>query len=63
MLEIDGDAGAANAVIETSKDSHALYVSRLERDQVREVSQELPVDFDKVILLCKLDGLSNQGGC
>jgi RNA polymerase sigma-70 factor (ECF subfamily) len=60
MVEIDVDTITANVVVETSKDPHALYVSKLECEQVREAIQQLPVDFREVILLREYEELSYQ---
>jgi RNA polymerase sigma-70 factor (ECF subfamily) len=60
MVEIDVDEITANLVVETSKDPHALYVSKLECEQVREAIQHLPVDFREVILLREYEELSYQ---
>ena len=35
MIEREGDDGVANSIVEPSKDSHDLYVSKLEAEQVR----------------------------
>jgi RNA polymerase sigma-70 factor (ECF subfamily) len=60
MIEMVVGDGAANSVAETSKDSHDLYVSKLEAEQVRAAIQELPVDFREIILLREYEGLSYQ---
>jgi len=59
-VEIDVDEITANVVAETSKDPHALYVSKRECEQVREAIQQLPVDFREVILLREYEELSYQ---
>jgi RNA polymerase sigma-70 factor (ECF subfamily) len=60
MVEIDGDETTANVIVETSKGPDALYVSKLECEQVREAIQQLPVDFREVILLREYEELSYQ---
>ena len=60
VVEIDVDDTTANVVVETSKDPHALYVSKLECEQVREAIQQLPMDFREVILLREYEELSYQ---
>ena len=60
VVEIDVDDTTANVVVETSKDPHALYVSKRECEQVREAIQHLPVDFREVILLREYEELSYQ---
>ena len=41
MIEIQVGDGVANNIVEPSKDSHDLYVSKLEAEQVRAAIQEL----------------------
>jgi RNA polymerase sigma-70 factor, ECF subfamily len=41
MIEMEGDDGVANSIVEPSKDSHDLYVSKLDAAQVRAAIQEL----------------------
>jgi RNA polymerase sigma-70 factor (ECF subfamily) len=60
MIEMEGDDGVANSIVEPSKDSHDLYVSKLEAEQVREAIQELPTDFREIILLREYEDLSYQ---
>ena len=60
MVEIDVDETTANVVVETSKGPHALYVSKLECEQVRDAIQHLPMDFREVILLREYEELSYQ---
>jgi RNA polymerase sigma-70 factor, ECF subfamily len=58
MIDIDVGDGVANNIIEPSKDSHDLYVSNLEAEQVRAAVHELPVEFREVILLREYEDLS-----
>jgi RNA polymerase sigma-70 factor (ECF subfamily) len=60
MIEIEGDDGVANSIVEPSKDSHDLYVSKLEAEQVRAAIEELPADFREIILLREYEDLSYQ---
>jgi RNA polymerase sigma-70 factor (ECF subfamily) len=60
MIEIDVGDGVANNIVEPSKDSYDLYVSKLEAKQVRAAIQELPVDFREIILLREYEDLSYQ---
>ena len=60
MIEVDVGDGVANSIVETSKDSHALYVSKLEAEQVRAAIQGLPIDFREIILLREYEDLSYQ---
>jgi hypothetical protein len=56
MIGMDVGDGIANSVAEPSKDSHDLYVSKLEAEQVRAAIQKLPVEFREVILLREYEG-------
>jgi RNA polymerase sigma-70 factor, ECF subfamily len=60
LIEMEFGEGVANSMIEPSKDSHDLYVSKLEAEQVRAAIQELPVDFREIILLREYEDLSYQ---
>ena len=60
MIEMEGDDGVANSIVEPSKDSHDLYVSKLEAEQVRAAIQGLPIDFREIILLREYEDLSYQ---
>lgn len=56
MLEIE-DA-VANTLVEPSKNSHDLYVNKMETEQVRAAIQELPVPLREIILLREYEELS-----
>jgi RNA polymerase sigma-70 factor (ECF subfamily) len=58
VVEIEVGDGVANSVVEPSKDSHDLYVSKVETEQVRTAIQELSVEFREVILLRECEDLS-----
>jgi RNA polymerase sigma-70 factor (ECF subfamily) len=60
MIEIEVGDGVADSIVEPSKDSHELYVSKLEAEQVRAAIQELPMDFREIILLREYEDLSYQ---
>jgi RNA polymerase sigma-70 factor, ECF subfamily len=53
------DGGAAHTV-ELSWDSLALYISKIETEQVREAIQKLPIEFRDIILLREYEELSYQ---
>jgi RNA polymerase sigma-70 factor (ECF subfamily) len=59
-IELDGDDSTAELAVETSKDPHAQYVSKMERDQVREAIQQLSMEFREVIMLREYEELSYQ---
>lgn len=60
LVEIDAEDGAADIAVETSKDPHAFYVSKVESEQVRGAIQRLSVDFREIILLREYEELSYQ---
>ena len=60
MIDMEAENGVANAVVETSKNSHDLYVSKLEVEQVRTAIQALPAKFREIILLREYEDLSYQ---
>ena len=60
MIGIEVEDGVADSIAEPSKDSHDLYVSKLEAEQVRAAIQALPLDFREIILLREYEELSYQ---
>ena len=58
MVEIEAGDDVANNIAEPSKNSHDLYVSKLEAEQVRAAIQQLPVEFREIILLREYEDLS-----
>jgi len=54
------DENTADLVIETAKDPTALYVSKVEVEQVREAIMRLPLEFREIILLREYGELSYQ---
>jgi RNA polymerase sigma-70 factor (ECF subfamily) len=60
FIELDADENTADLVIETAKDPHALYVSKIETQIVREALQRLPEEFREIILLREFAELSYQ---
>ena len=60
MIEMECDDGVANSIVESSKDSHDLYVSKVEAEQVRAAIKELSAEFREVILLREYEDLSYQ---
>ncbi len=50
----------AGMAVEPSKGPHGLYISKVEREQVREAIQQLPVEFREIILLREYEELSYQ---
>jgi RNA polymerase sigma-70 factor (ECF subfamily) len=60
LLELDADENTADLVIETAKDPHALCVSKVEIEQVREAIMRLPLEFREIILLREYGEFSYQ---
>ena len=60
FIEMEFGEGVADSIVEPSKDSNDLYVSKLEAEQVRAAIQELPIDFREIILLREYEDLSYQ---
>ena len=60
MVELDVDESSADIAVEPSKDPHALYVSKVEREQVREAIQQLSEEFREIIVLREYGELSYQ---
>ena len=60
MVEIEAEDGVANSIVEPSKDSYDLYVSKTETERVRASIQELPIEFREIILLREYEDLSYQ---
>jgi RNA polymerase sigma-70 factor (ECF subfamily) len=57
MVDVEDDA--VN-IAEPSSDSHDLYVSKMEAEQVRAAIHELPVESREIILLREYEDLSYQ---
>jgi len=60
LVELDVDQSIADIVIETSEDPLASYVSKVERERVRQAIQQLPGHFREVILLREYEELSYE---
>ena len=60
VVELDVDENIAEVAVENSKDPYAIYVNKVEREQVREAIQQLPVEFREIIILREYEELSYQ---
>jgi RNA polymerase sigma-70 factor (ECF subfamily) len=60
VVDLDLDNHTANRPIDTAKDPYAAYVSNMEREQVRNAIQQLPLEFREVILLREYEELSYE---
>jgi len=56
----DEDEDAADLIIETAKNPHALHVSNVEVERVRETIMRLPLEFREIILLREYGEFSYQ---
>ncbi len=60
LVELEAHEGIADVAIETSKDPHAQYVSKIEQETVRNAIQQLPAEFREIIVLREYEELSYQ---
>src|SRR6266404_5952299 len=60
LVELDAHENAADLVIDSGRDPHALYVSNVECDQVRVAIQHLSEEFREIIVLREFAELSYQ---
>jgi RNA polymerase sigma-70 factor (ECF subfamily) len=60
IVELDVDESTLGMAVEGSKDPLSLYVSKVERDQVREAIRQLPDEFREIIVLREYEELSYQ---
>jgi RNA polymerase sigma-70 factor (ECF subfamily) len=51
---------SAGLAVETAKDPHSLYVTKIETEQVREALQQLPEELREIIVLREFAELSYQ---
>ena len=60
MVELDGDEITTQTIVAASKDPHALYASKVERQLVREAILQLSDEFREIIVLREYEDLSYQ---
>jgi RNA polymerase sigma-70 factor (ECF subfamily) len=60
IVELEAHGSIADVAIETSKDPHAKYVSKMEQEKVRNAIQQLPEEFREIIILREYEELSYQ---
>ena len=60
VVELDAHEDIADVVIETSKDPHAQYVTKMEQERVRVAIRQLPTEFREIIILREYEELSYQ---
>ena len=59
-FDSDGAEDHANGSAHAPKDPYAIYLSKTEREQVRQAIQQLPVEFREIILLREYEELSYE---
>jgi len=59
-IELNPEESSPGFYAEAEKDPHALYVSKIESEQVRMAMEQLPIEFREVILLREFQDLSYQ---
>src|SRR5580692_8362894 len=60
IVELEAHQAVADVAIETSKDPHAQYESRMEQEKVRNAIQQLPAEFREIIILREYEELAYQ---
>jgi RNA polymerase sigma-70 factor, ECF subfamily len=60
IVELMADEGTADTAINTSKDLHAQYISKIEQKEVRNAIQQLPAQFREIIVLREYEELSYE---
>lgn len=60
IVELDLDENGVNQAVDKAKDPYAAYVSNIEREQVHNAIQQLPLEFREVILLREYEELSYE---
>jgi RNA polymerase sigma-70 factor, ECF subfamily len=60
VADIDPGESGTHQAVDTAKDPYAAYVSNIEREQVRNAIQQLPLEFREVILLREYEDLSYE---
>ena len=60
VVDLDSDEHGADRAVDSSKDPYAAYVSDLEREQVQDAIEQLPLEFREIILLREYEELSYE---
>ena len=60
VVDLDSDEHGADQAVDSSKDPYAAYVSDLEREQVQDAIEQLPLEFREIILLREYEELSYE---
>jgi RNA polymerase sigma-70 factor, ECF subfamily len=58
IAELDSDESLADRSVAVAEDPYALYVQKVEREQVRSAIQQLPLEFREIIILREFEELS-----
>ena len=60
LVELDAYENAADLAVDSARDPHALYVNKLEKQQVRVALHQLSEEFREIIVLREYADLSYQ---
>jgi RNA polymerase sigma-70 factor (ECF subfamily) len=60
LVELDAYENAADLVVDSARDPHALYVNKVEKQQVRVALHQLSEEFREIIVLREYADLSYQ---
>ncbi|HTZ57823.1 MAG TPA: sigma-70 family RNA polymerase sigma factor [Acidobacteriaceae bacterium] len=60
LVSMEAEDGSARDIVGPAKNSHEVYVSKIETAQVRAAIQQLPTEFREVVLLREYEELSYQ---
>jgi RNA polymerase sigma-70 factor, ECF subfamily len=60
IVELKAREGIVDVAIDTSKDPHAQYVSKMEQEKVRSAVLQLPAEFREIVVLREYEDLSYQ---
>jgi RNA polymerase sigma-70 factor, ECF subfamily len=60
IVELKAHEGIVDVAIDTSKDPHAQYVSKMEQEKVRSAVLQLPAEFREIVVLREYEKLSYQ---
>lgn len=60
FVELDRSENRSEIAVETRRDPYALYVSKIEREHVREAIQSLPQEYREIVVLREYGEMSYQ---
>jgi RNA polymerase sigma-70 factor (ECF subfamily) len=60
IVDLEAHESIADVAVETSKDPHAQYASKIEQERLRNAIAQLPEEFREIIILREYEELSYQ---